>query len=192
MIQWHVGVDEAGRGPLAGPVAVGVACVPIGFVWDDFIKVKDSKVMTEKARERVFLEAEAAREARRLNFHVALVSAEVIDTKGISHAVRQGIAECFAALALSPEETEVKLDGLLHAPKAFLNQETIICGDALEPAISLASIVAKVTRDRHMIAIHEQFPEYNFAKHKGYGTAAHYAAIREHGMCAEHRETFIH
>lgn len=192
MIHWHVGVDEAGRGPLAGPVAVGVACVPADFVWADFVLVKDSKVMTEKARERVFAEAEAAREARRLNFHVALVSAEVIDTKGISQAVRQGIAECFAALDVLPEETEVKLDGLLHAPEAFINQETIIRGDALEPAISLASIVAKVTRDRHMIAMHEQFPQYNFAKHKGYGTAAHYAAIREHGLSVEHRKTFIH
>lgn len=185
-----IGVDEAGRGPLAGPVSVGAVCLPVDFDWARIEGVNDSKKLSEKKRERIVQEAQLLAEQGIISFHVALISAAVIDSDGITAAVRQGIDECFTALAPNPEQTAVKLDGLLKAPPAFFNQETIIGGDGKEKVIGLASILAKVTRDAHMVALSEKYPQYNFAIHKGYGTKKHTDAILNHGLSAEHRRSY--
>ncbi len=184
------GVDEAGRGPLAGPVAVGVVVVSYEFDWRLIPGVHDSKQVKEREREKVVKIARALKRAGRIDFHVALISHTTIDRIGITRAVTQGIEACFKKLALTPKKTEVKLDGLLKAPEEFKNQETIVKGDAKEKVIGLASILAKVTRDAYMVRIAGQFPQYAFEIHKGYGTEKHREAIKRHGLSKVHRRSF--
>jgi ribonuclease HII len=196
-----LGVDEAGRGPLAGPVAVGIVAVPDGFdVAKEFPGVADSKKLSEKKREKIFemLEARAARhpvgypdaggDAR---FTVEFESAETIDREGIAPSIRRALARGVRALAPDAALVRVQLDGALRAPNEYA-QETIIHGDALVPLISLASVAAKVLRDRRMAELSAQYPLYGFEKHKGYGTKAHYDALKRHGPCAIHRRSFLH
>jgi ribonuclease HII len=185
-----VGVDEAGRGPLAGPVAVGVAVVPYDFDWRFIPGVGDSKQVKEQEREKVVKIARALRRTGVIDFHVALVPASTIDRIGITDAVRKGIDACFKKLKPNPKKTEVKLDGLLKAPKEFTNQETIIKGDAKEKVIGLASILAKVARDHHMVRVASDYPKYGFEIHKGYGTKKHQDAIARHGLSKIHRRSF--
>ncbi|MDB5225780.1 MAG: rnhB [Candidatus Adlerbacteria bacterium] len=188
-MQWLVGVDEAGRGPLAGPVSVGVVAVPKRFdIRKAFPGINDSKQLTEEKREEIYKEALARAKAGDIKLCARLSSALYIDTRGITKAVRRGVWSGVRHLA-DPETSFVKLDGLLVAPPEY-KQETIIKGDALEPVISLASIVAKVRRDRLMRTLAVQYPEYGFAIHKGYGTAKHRAAIGKFGLCELHRKTF--
>lgn len=187
-----VGVDEAGRGPLAGPVAVGIVAVPEGFdVLAAFPGVADSKKLTEKKREQIFellLERVAAGE---VEYRVELESAEAIDREGIAVVIRRAITRGLNVLAPDAAFARVLLDGSLKAPAEYA-QETIIGGDATVPLISLASIAAKVTRDRLLCSLATEYPEYGFETHKGYGTKAHYAALRAHGLSVIHRRTFIH
>lgn len=187
---WCIGVDEAGRGPLAGPVAVGVVAVPHDFDWRLIPGVNDSKQVKERNREKVATIARALTRAGIIRHHVALVDASVIDRIGISAAVRKGIETCFTELACDPGTSMVKLDGLLKAPPAYENQETIVKGDAREKVIGLASILAKVTRDAYMVRIARTYPLYDFGVHKGYGTKAHRAAILTHGLSKIHRRSF--
>ena len=121
-----------------------------------------------------------------------MVSASVIDGKGISYAIRLGIRRGLLALNKNPKQCEVRLDGLLKAPAQYLLQEAIIKGDASEPVIGLASILAKVTRDRYMLRLgqREKFAPYNFAVHKGYGTKKHREIIAKIGLSAMHRRSF--
>lgn len=189
-VKWLVGVDEAGRGPLSGPVAVGVAVVPREFNWEMIPGVGDSKQVKEKNREAIFLLAKQLKKKKRLDFTVVLVSAKVIDKIGISGAVRQGIETGLKKLTLVPEECEVRLDGLLFAPTPYKNQKTIIKGDSQEKIIGLASILAKVTRDRYMTRLALKYPEYKFAQHKGYGTLLHRSLIKKYGLSDVHRQTF--
>ncbi len=187
-----IGVDEAGRGPLAGPVAVGVVAVAEGFdVAQEFPGVADSKQLSEKSREALFqmLEARSARGDAR--FVVEYGSESEIDGRGIAVVVREAVARAVNRLAPDAVLAEVLLDGALRAPSEY-RQQTIIGGDASVPLISLASIAAKVSRDRFMCALAPDYPAYNFAQHKGYGTRAHYAALRTHGPCLIHRRTFLH
>jgi ribonuclease HII len=184
------GVDEAGRGPLAGPVAVGVVVVPHNFDWRIIPGVGDSKQVKEKDREKVVKIARTLRRAGRIDFHVALVSASAIDRIGITKAVERGIVVCFKKLSPNPRKTSVKLDGLLKAPKEFKNQETIIKGDAKEKVIGLASILAKVTRDHHMVKEAKKYPKYGFEVHKGYGTEKHRKALLQSGLSRIHRRSF--
>ena len=121
---------------------------------------------------------------------MACVSAETIDRDGIAPALRTALAQALTALGGIPEEMTMLLDGGLFAPKEYTHQTTIIRGDATEPLISSASIIAKEHRDALMVALGEKFPEYGFAVHKGYGTKAHQEAIQKHGLCPEHRKTF--
>lgn len=190
--KWIIGIDEAGRGPLAGPVAVGIVCAPEGYDFQAaFPGLNDSKKMTEKARERIFgqlLEREALGE---LTYCVAMPGAELIDKHGIAVVIRTAVAAGLEKLKPADGEYKVWLDGALRAPSEY-TQETVIGGDALIPAIMLASVAAKVTRDRHMIELAQTYPEYLFEKHKGYGTKEHYARLREHGLSAIHRRSFIH
>jgi ribonuclease HII len=187
-----VGVDEAGRGPIAGPVSVGVVAVAERFdLLAAFPGLNDSKQLSEKKREKLFeLLAEHARVGD-VQFHVEFSSAAMIDEKGIVPAVRAALDIGVRKLLPDAGNGKVFLDGALRAPSEY-EQETIIGGDGIVPAIMLASVVAKVMRDRLMVqGIAPQFPAYNFEKHKGYGTAAHYAAIKEHGLCPEHRRSFL-
>lgn len=187
-----IGVDEAGRGALAGPVAVGAAFVPQGFDWALLPGVRDSKLLSPAARERVYTATlDLVREGL-LDFKVALVSAATIDRIGIVPSVTRGIESTLSRLARDPGAVSVRLDGLLRAPAVYLRQETIVRGDQTEPSISLASIMAKVTRDRYMVSIAQKYAPYGFEVHKGYGTVRHRTAIAEHGICDMHRRYFIH
>lgn len=191
-MQFTLGVDEAGRGPLAGPVSVGAVMVTEGFdVAKEFPGVADSKKLSEKKREALYemLTARVARGDAR--FAVEFESAAVIDAEGIATAVRRALARGVATLAPDASFVNIQLDGALRAPAEY-SQETIIHGDALIPIISLASIAAKVERDRLMCTLAEEYPQYGFEIHKGYGTRAHYDALGEHGLCAIHRRSFIH
>lgn len=191
-----VGVDEAGRGPLAGPVAVGVVAVPQGYnIKKRFPGVADSKKLSPKKREALFLLLEAAAKRGEVSYTVQFKSAAHIDNVGIAKAISQAVARGLEHLTkvgaqkMRIVDVRVLLDGSLKAPKEY-RQKTIIRGDASEPIISLASIAAKVVRDRYMVRLAKKFPHYGFEVHKGYGTKAHGRAIEKFGRCAEHRKSF--
>lgn len=186
-----VGVDEAGRGPLAGPVAVGAFCIPVNFDRSFFIHVMDSKQLSHKKRVEWFTKIKDLHKKGGLHYAVALIGSHTIDTKGITHAVHVGIKRVMNRLNLHPKKTLVLLDGLLSAPKEFLYQETIIKGDAKEPVIGCASIMAKVTRDKYMIRKSKIFPQYAFDVHKGYGTRLHIQLLKQCGYSEIHRQSFI-
>jgi len=187
-----LGVDEAGRGPLAGPVVVGVIAVPEGFdVAREFPGVADSKKLSEKKREGIYGMLETRAAQGDVRFIVEFESAEMIDREGIVPSVRSALARGVNSLAPDATLVHIQLDGSLRAPAEYA-QETIIHGDALVPIISLASIAAKVERDRLMISLAKKYPTYGFEIHKGYGTKAHYEMLLKHGLCAIHRRSFIH
>ena len=186
-----LGVDEAGRGPLAGPVAVGVVWAPADLdVRVHFPGVDDSKKLSEKKREKIFTLLEEKQGERVLRYIVVFASAATIDEVGITAAVRGAVWEGVRALASDATGVHVLLDGLLKAPPEY-SQETIVHGDAIEPLISLASIAAKVTRDRLMGELELHYPGYGLRRHKGYGTRAHYEALGRLGPSAIHRRTFL-
>ncbi len=201
-MKFVVGIDEAGRGPLAGPVAVGIVVAPANVdLRAAFPGVNDSKKLSEKKREEIYKQMKDQRGKIKdkedtgkkfqdtIRYTVVFASAKVIDEKGISFAVRQSIYKGIRKLVPDPRNHYVLLDGLLKAPPEY-SQQTIIRGDASEPIISLASIAAKVTRDRHMVHLSRKYPSYGFGQHKGYGTKAHLRALFELGPCAIHRKTY--
>jgi ribonuclease HII len=189
MQEFIIGVDEAGRGPLAGPVAVGVVAVPLGFdIPREFPGVKDSKLLNGQKREAIFGEVQKRIRAGDIKACVRLSTNLYIDKFGIARAVRRALWSGVRQLG-EPAGSLVLLDGLLHAPEEY-TQRTYTKGDLRVPVISLASILAKVTRDRLMERLSARFPEYGFEQHKGYGTDAHYDAIRRHGLCDIHRRTY--
>jgi ribonuclease HII len=174
------GVDEAGRGPLAGPV------VAAAVILDDLKPIKglaDSKVLTATKRERLFDEIRA----KALCCSIAEASAEEIDRLNILQATLLAMQRAVAGLRLKP--AYVLVDGN-RLPVLPMPAEAIVKGDAKVPAISAASILAKVTRDRQCEAMHASHPEYGFATHKGYPTPEHLAALREHGASPWHRRSF--
>lgn len=175
-----VGVDEAGRGPLAGPV------VAAAVILDDLnpvLGLNDSKKLTERKREQLFLEIKA----KALCFSIAQASVQEIDDINILQATMLAMQRAIAGLRLKP--VKALIDGN-RIPKLDVMAEAIVQGDAHVNCIAAASILAKVTRDHLMCELHTQFPNYGFAGHKGYGTAAHLAALRSHGACEHHRRTF--
>lgn len=178
------GIDEVGRGPLAGPVSIGVAwCKEDVDLMKLFPFLNDSKKVTEKRRGEIY---EAVKKCDDISFVVVSSSNKVIDEKGISFAIEDAIERGCKDL---PEDIFVYLDGRLSAPEKF-KQKSVIGGDGSVPIISLASIVAKVERDRYMEKIGEDYPEYGLGKHKGYGTKVHREAIVEFGLSEIHRESF--
>ena len=186
-----LGVDEAGGAPLAGPVSGGGVAGPEGFeVEKEFPGVADSKKLSEKNREKIFEILEARTVLGDVRFAVEFESAETIDEEGIAVAVRRALWRGVNKLAPDAALVKIQLDGALRAPSEY-SQETIIHGDALIPIISLASIAAKVSRDRLMLGLAKQYPEYAFEKHKGYGTKAHYEQLLKYGPCAIHRRSFL-
>lgn len=184
-LPWHApgliaGVDEAGRGPLAGPV------VAAAVILDDLNPIEglnDSKKLTAARREALYDEIRA----KALCCSIAEASVEEIDRLNILQATLLAMRRAVLGLRLKP--VLVLVDGN-QLPVLDVQAEAIVKGDALVQAISAASILAKVTRDRWCERLHEQYPEYGFDGHKGYGTAAHLAALRLHGACHEHRRTF--
>ncbi len=177
---WVAGVDEAGRGPLAGSVfAAAVILDPRRPIEG----LNDSKKLSARRREALF---DLIRE-RALAFCIAEASAGEIDRINILQASLLAMQRAVAGLGQAP--TEVRVDGN-HAPAFPCPARAIIGGDALEPSISAASILAKVARDRTLIALHAAYPQYGFDRHKGYPTADHLAALAEHGPCPEHRRSF--
>ncbi len=194
--KYLIGIDEAGRGPLAGPVAVGVFLIQKDqkSKFKILKKVKDSKILTHEQREEFFKEIEILHKAKAC-YAVGMSSALYIDSYGIvpaiKSAMKKALTKVMKELNIKPEDCEVLLDGSLKAPDEFLNQKTIIKGDAKIPVISAASICAKVLRDRHMVKISKKYSHYDFHIHKGYGTKKHRDAIVTHGICKEHRMCFL-
>ena len=185
LVRMILGVDEAGRGPLAGPIAVGIVAVPSEIdLLAIFPTLNDSKKLTEKKRESIF---DSLAEYSYIEHRVEWVCVEEIDAQGLTAPIASAIARGLEALAI---EGKVYLDGLLKAPPHY-EQETVTGGDGIIPAIMLASVVAKVSRDRLMIELDAKYPEYGFTQHKGYGTKAHYEALRMHGPSEEHRKLFL-
>jgi ribonuclease HII len=191
--QFIVGIDEAGRGPLAGPVAVGAVIVSKDFDIKLVAKIKnkDSKKLNPQKREVWFSQIKQWKKEGLLNYHVALVSNTIIDTKGISYAIKKGMSTCLKKLQARNATCAILLDGSLYAPKEFRNQQTIIKGDEKHFQISLASIAAKVLRDRKMEQIAVRFPLYGFEVHKGYGTVDHRKMLKKHGISKIHRKSFL-
>jgi ribonuclease HII len=191
-MRFVLGVDEAGRGPLAGPVAVGVVKVPETFVIArEFPTLADSKQMTPRAREKLYWLMLTRKRNGDIDFCVRFTGPARIDAWGMTRAVRSAVFRGVRALSPGPKDVRVFLDGLLKAPEEY-KQQTIIGGDEAVPAIALASIAAKVSRDRLMRRAAKLFPEYGFEIHKGYGTKKHRNAIKKYGPCEIHRHTFIH
>jgi ribonuclease HII len=194
--KYLIGVDEAGRGPLAGPVSVGVVLIPTDFVWDAIPGVNDSKQLAEKKREEIYKRAVELKKKGELFFAVHMESAESIDTIGIVPSVRKAMAKALTQIlhesGVEHADCFVKLDGSLKAPREFLYQETIIQGDGKEKVIGLASIMAKVTRDRYMVKISKKdhLAHYVFEAHKGYGTKLHRELILQNGLSDMHRKSF--
>lgn len=174
------GVDEVGRGPLAGPV---VAAAVILDPRQPLAGLTDSKRLSPRRREALAGQIQA----RALAVGLGRCEVAEIDRLNIHHATLAAMRR--AVLALTYQPALVKVDGR-HAPALSCPCETLIGGDAREPAIAAASIVAKVVRDRELVGLDEQFPGYGLARHKGYPTAAHLAALRAHGVTACHRRSF--
>jgi ribonuclease HII len=185
------GVDEAGRGSLAGPVVAAAVILPLGipFRFDPdeclacFEGVRDSKQLTARERDRLF----EVIVQHAVAVGVGIGSVEMIDERNILQATKYAMREALAQLTIPPQA--LLLDAI-HLPGIELLQRSIIKGDALCLSIAAASIIAKVTRDRMMIQMHEHFPAYGFAQHKGYGTEYHLVALREHGATPHHRRSF--
>ena len=175
------GIDEAGRGPLAGPVAAGAVILPKDC---RILYLNDSKKLSETRREELFEEIKE----KAVTWSVAIATPARIDEINILQATYEAMREAVAGLAVKPD---VLLNDAVTIPGLDILQVPIIKGDAKSLSIAAASILAKVTRDRMMAGYEEMFPGYGFAKHKGYGTAAHIAAIRELGPCPIHRRMFI-
>lgn len=185
-----VGIDEVGRGPLAGPLTVCACKVPCTFDFSHFKGIKDSKKLPPKKREEWFAKISGFRARGELDFALSSVPPAEIDKMGVTFAIKKALKNALEALSLAPESTLIKMDGALRAPEKFLFQETIIKGDEKIPIISAASIVAKVTRDRYMTKQAKFYSAYGFERHKGYGTKEHFELIRKHGLSPIHRKSF--
>lgn len=187
------GIDEVGRGPLAGPVVVGIVLLPANLKFDRS-GLRDSKKLTARVRNDW---ARKIKNHPRMSYALARVSPRMIDRVNISRAANVAALRAFRRLAmihkLNTKNCVVYLDGGLYLGngRARIAAQTIIRGDEKIAAISLASIVAKVHRDRIMVRLARRYPGYGFEKHKGYGTKAHQRAIRSHGLSPAHRRSFV-
>lgn len=175
------GIDEAGRGPLAGDVYAAAVVLPEGLVIED---LNDSKKLSEKKRELLYDEIITKADA----YCIATASAAEIDEINILNAALLAMRRAFDGLSVRPALALV--DGN-KAPELGVPVKTVVKGDSLSASIAAASILAKVARDRYMKDLDIKYPEYMFAKHKGYGTKLHYEMIAQHGLCPEHRRSFF-
>ena len=175
------GIDEAGRGPLAGPVCASAVILPKD---EEILYLNDSKKLSEKKRDELF---DVIRE-KAVSIGTGLVDAERIDDINILQATYEAMRKAVNMLDPMPD---ILLNDAVRIPEVNIHQVPIVKGDAKSVTIAAASIIAKVTRDRLMAEYDEKYPEYGFARHKGYGTAAHIEAIRKYGPCPIHKMTFI-
>ncbi len=178
--RYIAGVDEAGRGPLAGPVSVAAVILPNNLYLP---KLNDSKKLSSKVREELFEEIHA----KAIAIGSALIDAKTIDRINIYQATINGMYE--SIFSLSPQPQKVLIDAV-KLDRLSIPSKSIIHGDAKSASIAAASIIAKVTRDHLMDAYDRKYPEYGFTQHKGYGTAAHLAALKKYGPCPIHRLSF--
>jgi len=199
-IKYTIGIDEVGRGPVAGPVAVGALMVAeerMKEVIGMFENFKDSKKLSPKKRNEWFENIKRAKKEGLLDYKIIFVDNKEIDKKGIVPSIQACINKSLKQLQKSwlpsnqLSDILILLDGGLKAPEEFINQKTIIKGDEKELVIALASIVAKVTRDSLMCKFAKEYSEYGLEKHKGYGTKAHMEAIKKYGLSKIHRKTFL-
>lgn len=188
--KYIIGIDEVGRGSLAGPVAVCAFKMPVKFNAKIFGKIKDSKKLTPLKREIIFAQLKILKKDKKVDYIVSYETAKRIDIIGLSHAIKNCLEKSLKKLKVKPGECLVLLDGGLKAPLIYKNQKTIIKGDEKERAIAFASIVAKVSRDALMVKLAKKYPKYCFEIHKGYGTQKHCEVIRKYGLSAEHRRCF--
>ncbi len=200
-MKFIIGVDEAGRGPLAGPVTVGAFGARDGMrkwilknIFDN--KLRDSKKLSSKKREEIYKKFLNLKKEGKVCFSVSHISNKIIDKVGISKAIARGVA--FALQGISRKDYKgnpckgvlIRLDGLLLAPAKYKNQKIIVRGDESDVFIACASIVAKVSRDRLMCRFSKKFPKYKLEIHKGYGTKLHRDLIRQFSLSDLHRMTF--
>ena len=208
-IKYIIGIDEVGRGPLAGPVCVCSFVISKdnerrlaqiknrrwtqintkSFNMPVFRGVRDSKKLSAKKRKEWFEKIKELKKKGEVDYKIAFVSHSEIDKTGILKSIQKAIKKCLKNI--NPKTCKVLLDGGLKAPKEFLNQKTIIKGDEKKKIISLASIIAKVSRDKKMCGYSKKYPEYEFHKHKGYSTTLHIKKIKKHGSCKIHRKTYL-
>jgi len=186
-----IGIDEVGRGPLAGPVAVCALCLKKGFDYKKFNNFKDSKKLSHVQRLKWLEKIDEEKKKGNIIYKVCFQSNKVIDKKGLTFAIKKALADSLKFLEINPKVCQVLLDGGLKAPAEYLNQKTIIKGDEKELAIALASIAAKVTRDRLMVKLAGKLPGYDLDRHKGYGTKAHYKALKNKDISRIHRRSFL-
>ncbi len=183
------GLDEAGRGPLAGPVVAAAVVLPerwvLGDMPDDLLLLNDSKQLTPRQRENFFA---ILTDSVDVHHGHAMVSSEVIDSINILQATHRAMNEALSRLSPLPSHTLV--DGL-RVPSLRIPQTPIVKGDSQSYSIAAASVIAKVTRDRLMHQFDSQYPHYGFAEHKGYGTPKHLAMLAKHGPCPIHRQSFM-
>ncbi len=194
MSRFVVGIDEVGRGPVAGPVYVCAFMVASNAI-DEIVSgaklpLRDSKKLTEKMREKWFAYLNTLVRENRVRYIMTKASNKEIDDKGIAVCIRAAVDNCLEKLNIDLKDTKVFLDGGLKTLEKY-DQETIIKGDENIPVIALASIVAKVSRDREMDELAKTHEKYGWQKNKGYGTKAHMDAIREFGICELHRVSFL-
>jgi ribonuclease HII len=219
-----IGIDEVGRGPIAGPVCV-CAFILKNEEYESFIKeakeflrlpLRDSKKLTKKCREKWFAYLRKQKEKELCDYKTTFASNEMIDKFGIAKCIEKAVGESLKKVTSQdslfmrssdeggrgarPSQKEnptpflykILLDGGLKAPKEFEDQESFVKGDELHPIISLASIVAKVSRDKIMENYAKKYQDYGFEKNSGYGTSDHYEAIKKHGITEIHRKSFLH
>ena len=175
------GIDEAGRGPLCGPVCAAAVILPLDC---EIEGINDSKKISEKKRELIF---EVIKE-KALAYSVCMVDAKTIDEINILQATFMAMRGAYEGLGV---KCDIALIDGNQKPGLPCEERTIVKGDAKSISIAAASILAKVSRDRYMREVDEKYPHYQFSKHKGYGTKLHYEMIAEHGICEEHRRTFL-
>jgi len=169
---------------------VGVVKISTNFDRKFFKGIKDSKKLSETKREKWFKKISEVKPRRNLEFTVSLVSEKIIDKHGIAYAIRLGIKRCLDKLKVKATD-QIFLDGGIKAPEKFIHQKTIIKGDEKMSVISLASVCAKVTRDRYMVRLSKKYPKYGFDVHKGYGTLMHRQNIKKYGPVGPYRRTFL-
>lgn len=192
---YTIGIDEVGRGPIAGPLVVCACAVESGT---DILTIfpngelRDSKKLTERKRTGIIEQLPVYVQEKKVVFGIGEVSAERLDQIGLSASIKEALLVALAKVHSQdiPEDSYIFLDGSLKVDEKY-RQETIIKGDEKIPEIALASIIAKTHRDAYMKKISELYPLYGFEKHVGYGTKAHYEAIKEKGVTPLHRKTFL-
>ena len=186
-----IGIDEVGRGPIAGPVAVCALCLQNNFDSEKFKNFRDSKKLSHPQRVKWLEKINEERDNGNIVYKVSFESNKVIDDRGIVFAIKKALEDSLESLSKDENLCEILLDGGLKAPIKYKNQKTIIKGDEKELAIALASIAAKVTRDDLMVKLADKYSGYGLEKHKGYGTKEHYKALKDKGISEIHRKCFL-